>query len=131
MTFVMDASITAAWCFPDEDASAATRAFDRIVDETAIVPALWWFELRNVLLVGERRGRLNARQIDGFLRLLRDLPIAIDRSPDEAAIFDLARRHGLTFYDAAYLELARRGNALATLDRALLKAAEAEHVPLT
>ena len=128
MTFVMDASITAAWCFPGEDSPAATRAFDRIARETAAVPAHWWFELRNVLLVGERRGRLTQRQTRDLLRLLRDVPIEIDRSPDETGIFDLSRRHGLTFYDAAYLELALRYGGLVSLDTALLRAAETEGV---
>ena len=68
-----------------------------------VVPVHWWFELRNVLLVGERRSRLAARQTRQFLRLIRDLDIQTFRAPDEAAVFDLARTHGLTFYDAAYL----------------------------
>jgi predicted nucleic acid-binding protein len=126
----MDASITASWCFPDEASVVADRAFARIAEEKAAVPAHWWFELRNVLLVGERRGRLDARQIHRFLRLLSDLDIEIDRAPDEVATFDLARRHGLTFYDAAYLDLAFRHGAMASLDAALVKAASAEGVVL-
>jgi len=43
----------------------------------------------------------------------------------------LARRHRLTVYDAAYLELAQReGVPLATLDGALAAAARAEGVPV-
>ncbi len=98
--------------------------------EKAVVPAHWWFELCNVLLVGERRNRIDARQIQRFLRLLRDLDIEVDRAPEEASTFDLARRHGLTFYDAAYLDLAFRHGAIATLDTALIKAAEAEGLTL-
>lgn len=90
------------------------------------MPAHWWFELRNVLLVGERRRRLVRRQIGRFLALLQELDIDEDRRPDEVTAFDLARRHGLTFYDAAYLELALRHGAIATLDEALVKAASAE-----
>ncbi len=130
MTFVMDASITASWCFPDEASPIADRAFGRIAREPAAVPAHWWFELRNVLLVGERRRRLDERQTGRFLHQIRDLPIEVDRSPDETAVFALARRHGLTFYDAAYLELALRHDALASLDGALLRAAEIEGVTL-
>lgn len=126
MTFVMDASITASWCFPDEESPAADRAFARIAEERAVVPAHWWFELRNVLLVGVRRRRVDGRQIGRFLGVLRELGIDEDRRPDEVAAFDLARRHGLTFYDAAYLELALRHGAIATLDAALVTAATAE-----
>jgi predicted nucleic acid-binding protein len=40
-------------------------------------------------------------------------------------VFILADRHGLTVYDAAYLDLAlREGLPLASLDNALCKAAE-------
>jgi predicted nucleic acid-binding protein len=80
--------------------------------------------------VGERRKRIEARQTRQFLRLLRDLDIETDRAPDEAAVFDLARTHGLTFYDAAYLELAVRHGALASLDGALVNAARVEGVGL-
>ncbi len=83
MTFVMDASITASWCFPDQTSLVADQAFARIAGEKAAVSAHWWFELRNVLLVGERRGRLDTRQTYRFLRLLGDLDIEIDRAPDE------------------------------------------------
>ena len=127
MSFVMDASISASWCFPDETSPAADRAFARIAEEKAVVPAHWWFELRNVLLVGERR-RLEPRQTRQFLRLLRDLDIETDRAPDEAVIFDLARTRNLTFYDAAYLELAIRHGELASLDGALVDAAVLEGV---
>jgi predicted nucleic acid-binding protein len=58
-------------------------------------------------------------------------PISLDTLPSENAIFALAKRHRLTFYDAANLELAQReGVALATLDQALARAAAAEGVPL-
>jgi predicted nucleic acid-binding protein len=51
--------------------------------------------------------------------------------PVAGAVFVLARRHHLTFYDASYLELAMRERiALATLDQALARAAIAEGVPL-
>jgi len=126
----MDASITASWCFPDETSLVADRAFARIAEEKAAVPAHWWFELRNVLLVGERRGRLGTRQTHRFLKLLGDLDIEIDREPDEGSTFDLARRHALTFYDAAYLDLSLRHGALASLDAALVKAASTEGVVL-
>jgi predicted nucleic acid-binding protein len=66
-----------------------------------------------------------------FLDFLRGLPIEIAPLPEELAVLSLARRHQLSFYDAAYLELAQRERiALATLDRALARAAVAEGVEL-
>ncbi len=128
MTLVLDASVAASWCLPDESSAQAERALDRLRDEGAITPAHWWFEVRNVLLVAERRRRIEPRQTRRFLVLLSDLDIAVDRSPDDQAIFELARAHGLSFYDAAYLELAVRQGEIATLDNALARASDKEQV---
>ena len=129
--FAIDASVVASWCFPDEHDPAAKVAFARIAKETAVAPALLWFELRNVLLTGERRGRLKPAQTRQFLRYVDDLPIERDASADDGAALDFARAHRLSFYDAVYLELARRRSLpLATLDEALKRASRAENVPL-
>jgi predicted nucleic acid-binding protein len=62
---------------------------------------------------------------------LQELPIALAALPDDAPVFTLARRHRLTFYDAAYLDLAKREQlALATLDDELAAAARLEGVAL-
>lgn len=131
MPFVLDASAAAAWCFPDEATPAANRALDRLQRDEAIVPSLWWFEIRNVLVVNERRGRLAAEDTATFLQELERLPIRTDNDPGERLGLALARRHGLTFYDAAYLEISVRMDApLATIDRALQAAARAEGIAL-
>jgi predicted nucleic acid-binding protein len=66
-----------------------------------------------------------------FLRGLARLGVTVDRSPEEAEVLALARRHRLTVYDAAYLELARRdGVPLATLDNDLAIATQAENTLL-
>ena len=130
MSFVIDASVVIAWAFKEQHATAE-RALARIQAEEAIVPALWWYELRNVLLVSERQGRLTERETTRFLRDISRLMITIDSSPNEAQVLTLARRHRLTVYDAAYLELAgREALPLATLDEALAAAARAEQAAL-
>ena len=49
------------------------------------------------------------------------------RHPLDADVSAFARKHRLTFYDAAYLELAQRHDiALATLDEKLASAARNE-----
>jgi predicted nucleic acid-binding protein len=131
MPFVLDASITACWAFDDEDHPVAATALERIRGDDAHVPAVWWFEIRNTLVVNERRGRLTAVDTAMFLRGLARLGIAIDRQPNESDVLMLARQHRLTVYDASYLELARRQRVpLATLDTALIAAARAEAVSL-
>jgi predicted nucleic acid-binding protein len=127
MRFVLDASIAACWAFQDEQNSQADAAFHRISAEEAVVPALWWFEVRNILVVNERRKRIAEADSNEFLRNLCRLRIRVDRSPEEAAVLRLARTRRLSVYDAAYLELAlREVLPLATLDCDLAAAALAE-----
>lgn len=132
MTFVVDTSVTVAWCFEDESTPATEAILDRLATENALVPALWALEVSNVLLVAERRRRITEAQAVRFIALLRELPIDVDVAPpDLTAILATGCRHNLTAYDAAYLILAEReGLPLATLDRGLREAARAAGVPL-
>jgi predicted nucleic acid-binding protein len=133
MPLVIDVSVMANWYFPDErnvtgDAILAMLNDD---EEGARVPGIWWFEMQNVLLLGERRGRSTFSQTERFLVFLRDLPITIAPNPRPDVLLDLARRYNLSACDAAYLELAKREQiALATFDRALACTATAEGVAL-
>jgi predicted nucleic acid-binding protein len=128
---VIDASIAAAWAFPDEDSDLARRAAEVLRVSLGYVPALFWFEVRNLLLVGERRGRIGPGATLAILKDLDELPLAVDRSCVSTRLLELARQHRLTAYDAAYLELAERsGSPLATLDRQLAAAALAVGVPV-
>jgi predicted nucleic acid-binding protein len=131
MAFVLDASITACWAFRDEHHADADLAFRKIRTEEAVVPSLWWFEVRNILVVNERRRRIAAPESAAFLLHLSKLRVREDRQPDEGSVLRLARTHRLSVYDAAYLELAQReGLPIATLDSDLRKAAAAEGVAL-
>ena len=131
MALVLDASITACWAFQDEDHPDARLAFHQMRSEEAVVPCLWWFEVRNILVVNERRRRIAESDTAAFLLNLSRLRIRIDRAPDEGAVLRLARTHRLSVYDAAYLELAQReGLPLATLDADLKKAAAGEGVAI-
>lgn len=131
MGFVLDASVTASWFLPDENDDDAWEAWRRSETEDVWVPLHWWFEVRNMMLVGERRKRISQTLTVSALDRLSVLPITVEPRPDEAAVFDLARRYRLTFYDAVYLELAQRRKApLATLDNALIEAARMERVPI-
>ena len=131
MPFVLDASIAVCWAFDDEDHPVAASALERIRHDEAVAPGLWWFEVRNTLIVGERRGRLSQTDTTAFLRELSRFGVAIDRAPQEMAILTFARQLRLTVYDASYLELAQReALPLATLDAALRKAAVALGIEL-
>lgn len=129
--FVIDASVAASWLLPDEADARAEAAYALLDDATALVPTLWWFETRNIFIVNERRGRIDREQTQHALGLLASLPIQLDHAADETALLTFARRHRLTVYDAAYLELAQRKRVpLATLDEDLSRAAQAEGVSL-
>ena len=131
MAIVIDVSIAAAWCFPDEQAAAAERALHDLPRLGGVIPALFWYEIRNVLIVNERRTRIVQTDSARFLMRLRNLHLLRDEVHDEESVMTLARTHGLSAYDAAYLETSlRRGDILATLDRALATAAAAEGVPV-
>ena len=96
-----------------------------------MVPGIFRYEMRNVLIVNERRGRIDQAGSARFLMRLRDLRLLEDDAHDDDTVMALARKHGLSAYDAAYLETAlRRGDGLATLDRELVNAAVAEGVVL-
>lgn len=126
-SFIIDCSITMAWCFEDERTEATVRIQDRLIDEGAIVPRHWELEVANVLVMAEKRKRISTADSMRFLNDLRVFEIQVDNQ-SSGWIFDhvlpLCRAHGLTSYDAAYLDLAlRRQLPLATLDNDLRRAA--------
>ena len=124
---VVDASTALAWCFPDESSDYADGVLRALEGRTILVPALWNLEIANAILVGERRNRLRQAEIRQFAALLEGLSLLQDRqSVGEhlSNVLPLARKYGLSAYDAAYLELSiRRRAPLATLDGKLLEAA--------
>ncbi|WP_428489193.1 type II toxin-antitoxin system VapC family toxin [Rhodopila sp.] len=131
MLFVLDASVAAVWGLEDEDDTIADLAWARMGSGGAVTPAIWWFEVRNVLLINERRGRISERDGAIFLRALERMNVEVDHAPAGDSVLSLARRHRLTVYDSAYLELAlRRDLPLATLDKQLAAAAKREAVHL-
>jgi len=128
---VVDASVAAAWILPDEHSGAAEALKPEIVESGILVPTLWWAETHNLLVMAERRGRIDPGVSDQALAQLRRLPVIYDSEPEEGVLMTLTRTHRLSVYDALYLELARRkGASLATLDRRLAEAASRERVAL-
>ena len=123
---VIDNSVFLSWCLGDEDNETAARAMQRVAHDGGVVPRIWWYELRNALLMNERRGRISLQQVSDTLDDSLELGIEMDDEHDGSLLLDIARGHGLTVYDAAYLEVAvRRSLPLATLDRRVRIAAEA------
>jgi predicted nucleic acid-binding protein len=129
---VVDGAITLAWALADELDSDSLDILERVARHGAVVPGIWSLEVGNGMLSAVRQKRIKFEQVKTILADISELPIVIDRRTHELAwgrVMSLAQRHVLTTYDAAYLELAiRTESALATLDKALAKAAEGEGV---
>jgi predicted nucleic acid-binding protein len=125
--------VALAWLLPDETNARADAVRDAVENGADTwIPVHWWLEIANGLLMAERRRRITAEQVAQALSLLNALPLEEDEQTAEqisVRTLTLARKHNLTVYEAAYLELAqRRGATLATFDDQLLKAASKEKI---
>jgi predicted nucleic acid-binding protein len=127
MTLVVDPSFAAAWFLADEKNPLADDVAGRLAVDRAVAPDLFRHELRNVLLMAFRRGRLSKDEYFDNLARAERLPLVSRGGGDAARIGRLALKHGLSAHDAAYLSLAIEERAtLATCDAALAAAAAAE-----
>ena len=130
MPAVIDSSVTLPWFLQDERTAFTDAVLAALGKEEYFVPMLWRLEFPNALLVAERKRRIERQTRLEALELAAALALRVDTFPiDMKTISGLAERHGLSTYDAAYLELAmRQGCSLITLDRALADAAMAEGI---
>ncbi|MBY0335001.1 MAG: type II toxin-antitoxin system VapC family toxin [Acetobacteraceae bacterium] len=129
--FALDASVALAWVMREARSAVCEPLFREAMRDGAAAPILWRAEVGNVLLISERRGRIDPRQHDAARATLEELGVELDDGAFRGGdmLVPLARRHRLTLYDAAYLELAlRRHLPLATLDAELRAAAADEGV---
>jgi len=132
---VLDASIALAWLIARAErmeAVLADRAFDKVTAYGADVPAFWFAEVANTLLVLERAKKLTEQDVSSYLDDLALLKVKQDELPGgerQGRLLDLSRNHGLSAYQATYLELAmRKTTVLATFDKKLAEAARAAGV---
>jgi predicted nucleic acid-binding protein len=133
---VIDPSVALAWLLEDETTAEAVAIRQELEHGAeAWIPTHWWLEVANALLMAERRKRITPGGVAQALALIDALPFEEDDETAEqipARTLSLARKHELTVYDAAYLELAqRRGAILASFDTKLIKAASKEGVKVS
>lgn len=129
MSFVLDASIAAAWFLPKEQHDASDKLMADLRTSVAFVPSLFWFETRNLFFVSERRKRLKPGEALLLMAQLRDFPLEDFGSGGDGAVLGLCERYGLSGYDASYLTLSLAEKVpLATGDRKLAAAARSEGV---
>jgi predicted nucleic acid-binding protein len=126
--FVIDASVVAAWLLPEEYSDAAESIIGAI-DAPCPIPSLFWFEIRNILAMSERRGRIGSGGALVNMERVRRLPLDDAGIGGDSSVLILAATHTLSAYDASYLNLAiNRSMPLATLDRKLAAAARKDGV---
>jgi predicted nucleic acid-binding protein len=134
-SFAADASVAIGWVHPAQATTETASMLDAIGDGAVLeVPALWPLEVANALTTLVRRRKLTEGERQKALGWLRGLPLRVDHEMAGLAfsrLSELATTHGLSVYDAAYLELAqRRSLPLACTDGPLRKAAKQAGVEL-
>lgn len=131
MAVIVDASIAAAWVLVDEQNDAADAIMFDLKTKPASVPALFWFEVRNLIVMAERRGQIGTGGAMTAIGRLRRLNLTVQNADSDHAVLSLAFKHNLSAYDASYLALAINENfPLATADKRLAAAAVSEAVEL-
>lgn len=129
MTVIVDSSVTLSWYFEDETSPYGEAVLNAVIEDGALAPFHWKAEVANGLLMGIRRQRITSDYRDRVLTELDSLAIEVDVAGHDhvwSVTGSLASDHGLTVYDAIYLEAALRLRLpLATLDRRLAQAAKA------
>ena len=133
--FVIDCSTTMSLFLPDENNTDYTNIiYNQLANKDCIVPSLWCYEISNVLLSCKKRNRLDDKQINDIANLIYKLPVEVENNNFQFIhnnVFNIANSHGLSIYDASYIELALRFNcSLATLDRKLIEIAKKLNVGL-
>lgn len=132
--FVLDCSVAMSWCFDDEKIEHSKNILELFKQMRSVVPSIWPLEVSNVLRVAERQERITTIDSDMFLDLVNSLPIDIDAGLNTLfcrQILKITRKHAISSYDAAYLELALRYDIpLASFDRNLCLVAKKEGIKI-
>jgi len=111
VSFVIDSSVVLNWLLPDESREDLRPIFSRLALSGAHSPILLRYEVANVLLMAECRGRIDAAfRLEAFadfeaMTISYDVPL---KPASMVRVAELAATHGLTGYDAAYLALLNR-----------------------
>ena len=129
MLYVFVSSFIGALIIPDEKSSIADKMYAKITNEDEKhAPHLLWYEVTNIFKNLIRRKRFTIDEVLLFypklaaMRLIYDHEEGIDYSKK---LLRLCNDYNLSAYDAAYLELAERKNAvLCTLDENLKRTAK-------
>jgi predicted nucleic acid-binding protein len=130
---VLDNSAAIAMLAPDEQDDAYTRKLLLQTDRVRfITPILWRYEFANALRMLQKRNRMAEHEFSQLFEDLDALEIEVVHDAQEpSTLRNISLQHGVTAYDAAYLELALRRNvSIATCDKQLKAAAIAANIEI-
>lgn len=117
-----------AWLLEEQALTLAPTLDEMFEHETLVVPAHWPAEIGNGLVTNMRRNRVPPDKMDilitqcAVLDIVIEPPVSVEQI---GTVVHLAGMQRLTFYDAAYLQLAlERSIPLGTLDQDMRSAAQ-------
>jgi predicted nucleic acid-binding protein len=128
MIYVFDSSFVAAQIIPDEKDHKIEKMYARIKsNDEKYAPHMIWYEITNIFKNLMRRNRYTYDKVLQFYHFLSAIKLTCDYATGtdySKKLLRLCNDYNLSSYDAAYLELAERKNAvLCTLDESLRAAA--------
>lgn len=123
---IVDCSVSGTWILSDEQSEKAAFLLKKAMNGEVLLiePALWQYEMVNMLRNAVLCKRITEQMAQKSLSLLQEIPIEIIpmNNQGQHEILSAALQHGLSAYDATYLTLAeRKGIELVTADQDLLK----------
>ncbi|MEW5894948.1 MAG: type II toxin-antitoxin system VapC family toxin [Candidatus Omnitrophota bacterium] len=125
--FILDCSVYVSWCLNEATSGAASEILQSLAQKAVVVPPLWVYEVTNTLMVAVRMDRLTEEEARQLMSDLPLLPVSFDNPTigTAASVFQIAHKHNLTAYDAAYIELALRLSLpIASLDEDIIKVSQ-------
>lgn len=136
VALVVDTSFIAALFLPDEQSENIESLLKDAAEGSEIItPALFWYEISNVLTMAVKRKHLSDNQVRQVLSLIEKIGITTDTACGVSyarELTDTAARYELSAYDAAYLELALRlSGRIATIDLSLTSAAHSAGIEIS
>ena len=129
MIYVFDASFVGTLIIPDEKNITVEKKYKQMKTHDEIwVPSVFTYEMSNIFMNILRRKRNTYDEVIELLSILYAIRLVYDHETGieySKKLLHLCNDYSLSSYDAAYLELAERKNAvLCTMDDALLAAAK-------
>jgi predicted nucleic acid-binding protein len=123
---VVDNSVAIRWFIENQATPYSDKVFAAVEGGAFMhVPALWFSEFCNVIVRAANNSSITTKAADGIIAMASTLPVTEVKTPNLPELYRLAKKYGLSGYDATYLAVAIELDApLASEDDKLGKAAK-------